>query len=275
MPASGTDESWRRTHEWGRLTRAEIAAARDAGALPVLPVGSIEQHGDHLPVDTDTFLAVRVTEEAAKWCDAAHVLILPSPAYGFSPHHLEWPGTVSLSADTFQRLVADIAQSVLRAGFDRMLIVNGHGGNRGPMTAVCTELGARGLGVGLVNYIVPGQKDWQPHLPESFRRVGHACAYETALQMALRPEEAARMAERSADLPPRLVPPYMADGSPDPMEPAGAVWSFIFPAGNPGYFGDPAAATPGMGEALREPTVAALASFFASFAHASFVVGRS
>jgi len=268
-------DSWRRTHEWGRLTRAEIAAARDGGALAVLPVGSIEQHADHLPVDTDTFLAVKVTEEAAARCASPHVLILPSPAYGFSPHHRDWPGTVSLSAATFQALVADIAECVIGAGFDRLLLVNGHGGNRGPLTAVCTELGARGLGVGLVNYIVPGQAGWKPHLPESFRRVGHACAYETALQMALRPEEAERIGSRAAGLPSRTVPPYIADGSPAPMEPVGAVWSFLFPAGNPGYFGDPAAATPAMGSSLREPTVAALAEFFAVFARTPFLVGNA
>lgn len=267
-------ESWRRTHEWGRLTRAEIAAARDGGALAVLPVGSIEQHADHLPVDADTFLATRITEEAAARCTSPHVLILPSPAYGFSPHHRDWPGTVSFSAATLQAVVADIADCVIGAGFDRLLLVNGHGGNRGPLTASCTELGARGLGVGLVNYIVPGQAEWKPHLPENFRRVGHACAYETALYMALRPEEADRIGGHAAGLEPRTVPPYMADGSPDPMEPAGAVWSFLFPAGNPGYFGDPAAATPEMGERLREPTVAAMVDFFIAFARTRFVVGR-
>ncbi len=52
--------SWQRTHDWGALTRAEVASARDAGALAVLTVGSCEQHADHLPVDTDTLSAYRV-----------------------------------------------------------------------------------------------------------------------------------------------------------------------------------------------------------------------
>ncbi len=272
MPPNG-DESWRRTHDWGRLTRAEIAAARDAGALPILPIGAVEQHGDHLPVDTDSFLASRVSELAAAGC-TPHVLILPCPAYGFSPHHREWAGTVSLSAATLQALVTDIAESVIGAGFDRLLLVNGHGGNRGPLTAVCTELGARGIGVGLVNYIVPGQKGWAPHLPERFRRVGHACAYETALTMALRPEDADRLAARVAGLPPRLVPPYIAEGGSDPMEPVGATWSFFFPGDDPGYFGDPAIATTALGEALLAPTVEALAAFFTRFAETRFKVGR-
>src|SRR5665213_1269910 len=75
MGASGgmtmTDE-WRRTNEWGTLTRAEIAAARDAGALPVLTVGAVEQHSDHLPVDTDCLSAFQITMRAAARCASPH-----------------------------------------------------------------------------------------------------------------------------------------------------------------------------------------------------------
>src|SRR5882672_9314457 len=58
-------DAWRRTHEWGTLTRAEIGAARDAGALPVLTVGAVEQHADHLPVDTDSLSAYQIALRAA------------------------------------------------------------------------------------------------------------------------------------------------------------------------------------------------------------------
>jgi len=131
---------WQRTHDWGTLTRQEIGAARDAGALPVLTVGSCEQHADHLPVDTDTVSAHRVALLAAERCMAPHVLVLPPPSFGFSPHHLAWPGTVSLSLPTFLGLVGDVADSLHRTGFDRLLIVNGHGGNIGPLASACTAL---------------------------------------------------------------------------------------------------------------------------------------
>ena len=94
-------DDWQGTHDWGALTRAEIAAARDAGALPVLTAGSVEQHSDHLPVDTDTLLAYRVALAAAERCPAPHVLVLPPPSFGFSPHHRAWAGTITLSLDTF------------------------------------------------------------------------------------------------------------------------------------------------------------------------------
>src|SRR5580704_4738663 len=143
-------EEWRRTNDWGTLTRAEIAAARDAGALPVLTVGSVEQHSDHLPVDTDTLSAHRIALLAAERCTAPHVLVLPPPSFGFSPHHRAWAGTITLSLETFIGMVTDVAESLHRTGFKRLLIVNGHGGNQGPLMSTCTALASRALEAGSV-----------------------------------------------------------------------------------------------------------------------------
>src|SRR4051794_6215763 len=145
-----TDE-WRRTHEWGTLTRAEIAAARDAGAMPVLTVGAVEQHADHLPVDTDSLSAYQMALQAAARCASPHVLVLPPPSFGFSPHHRAWPGTITLSLETFLALVTDVAESVTRTGFDRLLVVNGHGGKKRPPVSLCSEVvspGPRRAGAG-------------------------------------------------------------------------------------------------------------------------------
>jgi len=75
--------SWQRTHDWGALTRAEIASARDAGVLAVLTVGSCEQHADHLPVDTDTLSAYRVAmlaQPARPGAAAAVVRLFAAPS---------------------------------------------------------------------------------------------------------------------------------------------------------------------------------------------------
>ena len=266
---------WQRTHDWGALTRAEIAAARDAGALAVLTVGSVEQHADHLPVDTDTLSAHQVAFRAAERCarngNGPHVLVLPPPSFGFSPHHRAWPGTITLSLATFTGLVRDVAESVGRAGFDRLLIVNGHGGNVGPLTACTTELASAGLRVAFVTYFQPGLAEWLPNLPGALRGVGHACAYETALQLALRPAEADRIAARIAHLPPRMDPPWMEGGN--TLADTGLTYAALFPAGDPGYAGDPAAATLAAGETLLEQTVASLAAFYPRFAAARLKVG--
>ena len=267
-------EDWRRTHDWGALTRDEIRQARDAGALAVLTVGSCEQHGDHLPVNTDTVSAYRVAMMAAERCEGAHVLVLPPPSFGFSPHHKAWPGTVTLSLATFLALVTDVAESVLRTGFDRLLVVNGHGGNQGPLVSICTDLVSRGLRVAAVTYFSPSQAAWTGDVPGEKKTVGHACAYETSMQLALRPEERQRIAGRIDGLKPRLAPGYVAEGDANPFVDSGATYAALFPAGDPGYYGDPAASTVEAGEVLLEKTVAGLATFYTKFAGARLKVGE-
>ncbi len=259
-------ETWRRTHDWGLLNRAEIRAARDSGALPVLTLGSVEQHADHLPVDTDTSSCYRVALAAAERCPDPHVLVLPPPSFGVSPHHLDWPGTISLSLSTFIAVVTDVCESLHRTGFRRMLMINGHGGNRGPLTSACAQLACRGIEVGWVQYFGPGTKDWMKQLPGSYSPVGHACAFETAIQMALRPDEVQRIAGRIDGVPLRKTRPWSDDPLAGPLAEAGLTWAALFVGGDVGYLGDPAAATLEAGQAMLESCVAALALFYRDYA---------
>ncbi len=91
----------------------------------VVPVGSTEQHG-YLRLTTDAILAERVACEAA---EPLGVPVFPVLTYGITPYFRAYPGTVSLRLDTYQRIVADILESLAGAGFKRVLFVNGHGGN--------------------------------------------------------------------------------------------------------------------------------------------------
>ncbi len=103
--------------------QVEAAAGRDGRA--VVPVGSTEQHG-YLSLSVDAILAERVACEAA---EPLGVPVFPVLNYGITPYFRKFPGTVSLRLDTYQRIVADILDSVAGAGFTRILFVNGHGGN--------------------------------------------------------------------------------------------------------------------------------------------------
>jgi creatinine amidohydrolase/Fe(II)-dependent formamide hydrolase-like protein len=154
-----------------------------------------------------------------------------------------------------------------------MLVVNGHGGNQGPLTSACTALASRGVEIGYVNYFAPAQKAWMDILPGALRGIAHACAFETALQLALRPDEEARIEGRIAGLPPRLTPSYLGGNAPDPLKPAGAYWAAIFGQGDVGYVGDPAAATVEAGRAMMDSVVEGLARFYADFAAAQLRVG--
>jgi len=97
-----------------------------AATVAVLPIGSFEQHGDHLPLSTDTLIACIIAREIA---DTYNLMLLPPITISCSHEHADWPGTVSISARTLHSIVTDIADSLRARGVDRLLLVNAHGGN--------------------------------------------------------------------------------------------------------------------------------------------------
>lgn len=259
---------------WGELTRSEIATLRDEGALPIIPVGAIEQHANHLPVDTDAMNAFEVTKRAAAQTRKTRAIVLPVQSYGFSPHHKDWAGTVTLSAHTLTSLLIDIGNSLHATGFRRILFVNGHGGNTGPLLSACNTLICNGVGAGFVHYFEPGQSEWLKVLGGSHRGLGHGCEYESSLQMALRPQAQARISAKAASLPARLRPPFAGDSDEGKvLLYSGLNWAWLFKAGDDGYYGDPASANAARGETLLNTTVEALASFIDLFACAELKVG--
>lgn len=234
------------------LTRAE-AAARAAGAVLVVPVGACEQHGPHLPLGTDLFvveqLAVRAAEELAGEPD---VLVAPAVPYGFSPYHLPLGPTVTLRVDTLRALLYDVCGSLVRSGFRRLFILNGHGGNAELVTVVAREVGVElGTLTGAGSYwtmawdalVAAGAQD-RGRLP------GHAGAFETSLVAALRPELLAdppASTGRPFDRNPRgYARPYHVE---DP-----AAWH------GDGFSDDPSAADPADGARWLEVTVTEVAA---------------
>ena len=271
-----TLEAAPRSLVWQDLTCDEIGAVRDTGrAVVAVPVGAIEQHARHLPVDTDTRLSSRVTRLAAERA-AVPVLIGPTLPFGFSPHHLSLPGTISLRLATYGAVLRDIAASIVDSGFRRVVFVNGHGGNTAPLRATVAELVTDGLPVSAVDYWGPGEDVWAAELTGAVRRFGHACEFETSLMMAVKADDA-REVERILGLirglPARTIQPWIAAGTDDPMTTYRAAWPPIFQADDCGYFGDPAAATPDLGHRMLTILSDALARFLESFAAASLRLG--
>jgi creatinine amidohydrolase len=263
--------------DWGSLTRAELGTLAERKALVIIPTGAIEQHGDHLRVDTDTRLATSVARQAVDRVKAVPVVIGPSVSMGFSPHHAAWPGTITLRLETYLALLHDIARCVLDTGFSRVLFVNGHGGNEAPLRSVVTQMVTDGYPVGMVNYFQPSIREWTAMLKGDLSRAGHACEQETALTLAI-PEtsdaERKRVLAAIKGLAPRTVQPWMADDAPtDPITSAGAGWPPIFQEEDCGYYGDPAAATRATGDDILEVTVSKLAEFFEAFAVAELRTG--
>lgn len=113
----------------GELTWPEAEKRLSEVDLALLPVGAIEQHGPHLPLDTDAHDAERLARLVAERCTDPKPLVLPLIPYGVSYHHDDFPGTVSVGNKALSTMVYDIGMSVARQGINKLIIVNGHGGN--------------------------------------------------------------------------------------------------------------------------------------------------
>jgi creatinine amidohydrolase len=175
---------------WEELSVSEIETLDREGTLLLLPLGSVEQHGRHLPVGTDTMLASEVSIAAAKRL-SGRAAVLPSPWYGLSPHHMRFPGTITLTAQTMIALVEDIAASVVAHGFRRLVMVNGHGGNIGLIDVLSSTLGHRFYGQARIAGLTYFQlaEDAIAKLRISLPGgMGHACEFETAMMQHLRPD---------------------------------------------------------------------------------------
>ena len=116
----------------------EIAAYLERSDIALIPVGATEQHGPHLPLYVDTGWAVGMAEGAAERADA---LIAPPVHYGWGPHHMAYPGTITLRADTLQQLCLDIGESLIYHGFKRLVFINGNRvANLPPMETAVSKL---------------------------------------------------------------------------------------------------------------------------------------
>jgi creatinine amidohydrolase/Fe(II)-dependent formamide hydrolase-like protein len=113
----------------GELTWPEAEDRFKVIDVALLPVGSTEQHGPHLPLDTDAFDAELLACEVADAFVEPKPLVLPLISYGVSYHHMDFCGTISISNETLTKLVYEIGMSVAHHGIKKLIIINGHGGN--------------------------------------------------------------------------------------------------------------------------------------------------
>ena len=127
LPSSTHDPS--RSYLLKELTWPEAEKRLAEVDVALLPVGSIEQHGPHLPLDSDAFDAEYLAHKVAETCSDPKPLVLPLIPYGVSYHHEGFSGTISISPDTLSQLVYEIGMGAARQGITKLVIINGHGGN--------------------------------------------------------------------------------------------------------------------------------------------------
>src|SRR5215471_528071 len=119
------------------MTSPDVKTAIDEGRLVILPVGSTEQHGPHLPLDTDIVNAFEIAKAAAAWVGA---LVAPPLYYGISPHWMGFPGTMSLDESTFVAAVTQLCNSLTKHGFRKIVVLNGHGGNKSAIETIAQNV---------------------------------------------------------------------------------------------------------------------------------------
>ena len=115
-------------YRYNRLTWEDMNEAIAMQKVVVLPTGSTEQHGKHLPLDTDAFLVESVCHELGRRIPD-RVLVLPTVSYGLNLHHIDFPGTIHIEPEVFIAFCLNITKSVAYHGFEKILLVNGHGSN--------------------------------------------------------------------------------------------------------------------------------------------------
>jgi creatinine amidohydrolase len=153
----------------------------------LVPVGSVEQHSPYGLIGTDFITAEHVARQAAKAMD---ILVAPTVCYGVSPHHMAFPGTISLSPDTLIAVVCDVVQSLVTHGFRKIILINGHGGNIAPIQVALVRLKAKSI-QGIFQlaswYVLPGVREICTELYQD-QDGNHATASEVAITMTNRPQ---------------------------------------------------------------------------------------
>ncbi|MCR4407370.1 MAG: creatininase family protein [Anaerolineae bacterium] len=253
-------------YQYAELTWPEMRQAIARQPVVLLPFGTVEDHGPHLPLNTDNIIVEAICLETARRAPDV-TLVMPLITYGLDEHHMDFPGTVSVDIDTLIHYVSAVAISVARHGFTHILIVNGHGSN-----ASIADLAARRvvLETGAVCGAMSPNAAIDPTLAEptfsQMRRsssggVAHAGEYETAMMLYLRPD-LVQMDKAVREMG-QIKLKYFNWDHPEPSILAWQDWWSRM--SESGVCGDPTVATAEFGKALFETTVENFVRFVREF----------
>jgi creatinine amidohydrolase len=233
--------------EFSSLTAPQLNAMAARDAIIIVPVGSTEQHGPHLPVMVDYRLATEVARRGAlKLAAAGHpVLVTPTVWTGFAEHHMELGGTITLDYAVFHGVIRGVVRSLARDGFRRICVLNGHGGNIAPLVVAVSELTVE-LKIPLVYFSY-----WEiaeaatKAILEYQDKILHACEGETSMMMAVEPALIDRSRLHEAKGPDQDRPEIEALVGKNVFR-----WQTLNARSRRGVIGNGAAGTPEKGERL-------------------------
>ncbi len=176
-----------RTVDLGRLSWKEIEQILPANPVLLLPIGTVEQHGPHLPVNADNMVADFVARRTA---EATGSYLLPAVNYGCSALHRGFPGTISVRSETLAATVRDVCEALVEQGFRRFVFFNNHGGNQPACEQVARDLkAAQGLLIGNVYPWTVGYAVMRDQYDDPVAVYGHGGEPETSAMLAMFPED--------------------------------------------------------------------------------------
>ena len=191
MTDQKTDQADTGAFRYAEMTWPEIRDAAAADRVVVVPIGTLEDHGRHLPIDTDVRIIDAICEQACE-AEAKTSLLLPPVWHGYSPHHMDFPGPITIRYDIFVEYLLGITRSLAAHGFRRIILANGHGSNA-PLVDMAARLTIiEHADVICCSYFYlttpAGLKAIESIRESPFPGgIGHACELETSIYLALRP----------------------------------------------------------------------------------------
>jgi creatinine amidohydrolase len=182
--------------DYGEHTWLELRElSRHDDLVLVIPTATLEDHGYHLPIDTDVRLVEAIARGAVAQFNAAggRAMLFPTAVHGYTPHHMDFPGSVTLRWNVFVESLLDCGRSLCRHGFDRILFLNGHGSNA-PLVDIAARLinvehrGAVAMASTLYLTTPESIETLQRERDSGPGGVSHACELETSLYLAVEPD---------------------------------------------------------------------------------------
>lgn len=246
---------------WNESTREELRTVLPESVV-VLPTAATEQHGPHLATGHDGFTVTDIASRAAEAAGpATSIVVAPTLTFGSSHHHLPFGGTLSLSTETYYRVVHDLLHSMIAGGARRIFLLNGHGGNQELNQLLARDVAlaqpaGRPVAIGVASYwqLAAASLAAEPTL-QGIPLPGHAGRFETATMLAMSPD---RVRESRAE---RARDPYRAGIVPGARVEITSAWSTF-----DGYTDFPHLATAELGETILTHVIRDVAAALEAFA---------
>ncbi len=173
---------------WQEFLRHELEAVKGDRPVVIVPTGSVEQHGPHCPLDVDIVDALAIAYGAAQAAPEIPIIVAPPVWMGLSHYKMGHIGTITVQFETYVAVLCDVCRSIYAHGFERIIVLNGHGGNRALNQAIAIKLAEEDIFILPITYWDMVTDFLARESERDAGSIGHAGEWETSLQLFLRPE---------------------------------------------------------------------------------------